>query len=776
MKKSKPIILRSFVNHGLSQQHPVTGSNQSLSKMLLALIVFIFLSAPSALLAQVPYLLGIDSTVNTIAILTANDAVGQYKMSGTPDGLGAYDNGDGTFTLLMNHEFGNTAGVARAHGSIGSFISKWIINKSDLSVVSGSDLIQNVYLWNAATSDYSLYNSSNPSSLAAFNRFCSADLPAVSAYYNSVSGLGTMERIFMNGEESGSEGRAMAHVATGSNAGTSWELPALGKASWENLVASAYESDKTVVGGMDDASTNGQIYFYIGTKSNSGTEIEKAGLTNGNLYVVSVPGFPQERINSTTINNPPAPGSPFQLVNLGDVSALTGSTINTNSVNAGATSFARPEDGAWDPSNPGQDFYFNTTDQIDQVNDGLGTQVGRSRVWHLHFTDPANPEAGGTIEAVIDGTEGINMLDNMAIDRNGHIIMQEDVGNSAHNGKIWQYTIASDELRMIVKHDPDRFGDITIAATAPFNQDEESSGMVDVAALLGPGIFLFDDQAHYNTDIPVDIVEGGQLLAMYNANTANCNDFNLALSTAGDIDLCDGESASLFANGGYGFTYQWYRSGITLVGATNATYNTDKKGAYYVVASNGTCSWTSPVATVNTYAQPTAAIQARLGLDACTYGSVVLKATGGTGSYAWYKDGSVLAGVTTKLISVTDEGSYAVEITNANGCADMSAPVTVTNSCKLGQQVESNYAISVFPNPASGDFKVQLTMNSNFSGIAQIEVINLLGQVVYNNQTQVNGGAMDATVSLKKGLDNGNYFVKVIAADQVFIKQIVFNN
>jgi hypothetical protein len=46
-------------------------------------------------------------------------------MAGTPDGLGAYDNGDGTFTVLMNHEFGAATSVARSHGNTsGSFVSR----------------------------------------------------------------------------------------------------------------------------------------------------------------------------------------------------------------------------------------------------------------------------------------------------------------------------------------------------------------------------------------------------------------------------------------------------------------------------------------------------------------------------------------------------------------------------------------------------------------------------------------------------------------------------
>src|SRR6185503_20239359 len=74
---------------------------------------------------------------------------------------------------------------------------------------------------------------------------------------------------------------------------------------------------------------------------------------------------------------------------------------------------------------------------------------------------------------------------------------------------------ATDKLTLIAKHDVARFGDIGIAATPPFTQDEETSGVIDAQAILGDGMFLFDDQAHYRTGIPLDIVEGGQYLAMY---------------------------------------------------------------------------------------------------------------------------------------------------------------------------------------------------------------------------------------------------------------------
>ena len=76
--------------------------------------------------SQSPYVLRAQPGVVTTSILTVGDSVNNkpdgtpYRMVGIPDGLGAYDNGDGTFTVLMNHELGNTAGIVRAHGARGS--------------------------------------------------------------------------------------------------------------------------------------------------------------------------------------------------------------------------------------------------------------------------------------------------------------------------------------------------------------------------------------------------------------------------------------------------------------------------------------------------------------------------------------------------------------------------------------------------------------------------------------------------------------------------------
>jgi hypothetical protein len=457
--------------------------------------------------SQSPYILSTAPGVITKAILTVGDTADNgYKMVGIPDGLGAYDNGDGTFTLLMNHELGNTVGVTRASGGKGAFISSWVIRKSDLSVISGGDLIQKVYNWDATNQ-----KSSTTNSIIDFNRFCSADLPELTAFYNPLTGLGTTERLFMNGEEGSATGFALTTVATGANKGNTYVLGKFdlstngsgltGVGAWENLLANPFVQNKTVVIGNNDGGTgimNNSVAVYVGTKTNTGTEADKAGLTNGTLKFVNVTGNAVEITDATT-----------------RATGITDGTRFTLSATA-STTFSRPEDGAWNPLNP-KEYFFVTTDRLDQVADGIGTQVGRSRLWRLTFDDITNPDAGGKIDLLLDGTEGQNMFDNITVDKYGHITLLEDVGNAAHSGKIWQYDIASDKLTQLAKFDSARFGDIGVASTAPFTIDEESSGVIDVQNILGPGWFLVDAQAHFPTT--GELVEGGQLLALYNPTT-----------------------------------------------------------------------------------------------------------------------------------------------------------------------------------------------------------------------------------------------------------------
>jgi hypothetical protein len=459
------------------------------------------------------YLLPSIAGVQTVAILSVGDAIGGYRMVGIPDGLGAYSSDRRHFTLLMNHELTATVGITRAHGSKGAFVSRWTIDRRTLEVVKGEDFtqsLQNVFLWDPAA------QKCMPGT-TVWERHCSADLARPGAFFHG--GKGTKERLYLNGEEV-NQGRAWARIATGPHAGEAWQLPRFGKMSYENAVASPHPQRKTVVMLTDDGalSTAGtasafpsEVFVYVGTKTNQGNAVERAGLTNGSLYglKVSVGGqLVSEESNDFGLGTATSGfvgAGRFSLHNFGDVSSLDALALETASIAAGITRFQRPEAGAWDPRNRNRDdFYFVTTASL----------TLNCRLWRLSFDDVEHPEQGGTIEILLKGNEGHGMLDNVTIDRLGRIVMDEDPSNAARVSKVWVYQIATGEFLEVAHHNPAFFDPANSGTPTFIRQDEETSGIIDAAHILGPGWFLLDVQAHkVSTD--TELVEGGQFLALF---------------------------------------------------------------------------------------------------------------------------------------------------------------------------------------------------------------------------------------------------------------------
>jgi hypothetical protein len=417
--------------------------------------------------SDAPYLVRHVSGVTFKSLLTVGDSVGGHRMAGIPDGLGAYDNGDGTFTVLMNHEIPAGEGAVRVHGARGAFVSKWVIDKETLKVLSGSDLIRQVFL--QVNGEYV----ATPG--VEISRLCSADLPARTALFNPKTGRGYDGKIFLDGKEI-SGGRAFGHVVS---TGDSYQLADFGSANWENVLANPGTGDKTVVLGTSDTG-GGNIIVYSGGKKTTGNPVEKAGLTGGQRYTISVPELPVEDGAATV------PSGPMRF-------AL---------VPGAGTGWDRPEDGSWDPSHP-NDFYFVTT----------ASATKHSRLWRLRFDDVSTPTAGGTAQLVLEGpdtgSDGPLMMDNITVSERGQIFIQEDPGNNAYLAGIYRYDISSKRLQRIADHDPQRF----LTAGAVFDTiDEESSGIIP-APFLGAGKYLLDVQNHKKLNDP-ELVEKGQLLIM----------------------------------------------------------------------------------------------------------------------------------------------------------------------------------------------------------------------------------------------------------------------
>ncbi|MGH3142768.1 MAG: hypothetical protein ACRDO9_06525 [Gaiellales bacterium] len=189
----------------------------------------------------------------------------------------------------------------------------------------------------------------------------------------------------------------------------------------------------------------------------------------------------------------------------------TGAAIDSESRALGVTDFNRPEDGAWDPSRRDK-FYWVTTGRPK-------VSGGNSRLWRFDFTNARKPEQGGTIDMLLDGSEGQEMMDNMTVDGYGRVLINEDPGNNPIASRIWSYEIRSDRLVEVAVQKQAHGPEPNPAYTGYYTNDEEVSGIIPADDILGKGWYLLDSQIHNSafstTSDAQKLVEKGQLLALY---------------------------------------------------------------------------------------------------------------------------------------------------------------------------------------------------------------------------------------------------------------------
>ena len=456
-----------------------------------------------------PYVLPVADGVDVTSLLTvetptdAGAASNGYQMVGIPDGLGAtFGPGGNDFTLFMNHELTAPSGVARDHGATGAFVSKWRINSDTLEVEEGADLIQSVRYWKYATQEYSM-NAAVAGQDPRFARFCSGSLSAPGQLYNGETDRGYDGQIYFANEENGDVGRDFGVTTDGQ----AQQLPRLGLFAWENSLVGLNEGDATFVQGQEDSAL-GQLHVYVGEKQDSGNAFDRAGLTNGEQFVVDLHNeqvSTDAQFRSTYKKGQPVP------FDLGSDERVdwdqTGAAQNADAAVKGL-SLNRIEDGAFDPSHP-EDFYFVTTEggeDATPARDGGG-------LWRLSYHNVEKPWKGGTLTLLLDGSEAplLSKPDNLGFDRHGHLLIQEDPGNNAHVARIVAYDVKSGERAVLARFDPNLFQP---GAAGFITQDEESSGIIDASRFLGPRTFLFDAQVH-STHPDADKVERGQLMTLH---------------------------------------------------------------------------------------------------------------------------------------------------------------------------------------------------------------------------------------------------------------------
>ncbi|MDA6068576.1 DUF839 domain-containing protein [Flavobacterium sp. AC] len=395
----------------------------------------------------------------------------KFVFGGSADGSGLLKNTDGTFTFLVNNE-DNFA------------VSRITLDKT-FKPTKGE------YLLNSSGGTW---------------RLCGATMATKEEH-----GFGP---VYLTCGESGEESRTHALDPYGSagSASVSKELAGFGRLSAENalpLPATAYKGKTVVVIGDDDSGTyGGQVFMYV---SNA-----VGDLTNGSLYMLK-----RNDNNQREKDMEVSKTYPVSFVKIDNHTTLTGAQINTAVNVLKAVKFGRVEDLDYRKGGAAADreLYFNVTGQNTTGTNADGSRTKYGRVYKLNL-DAADP-LKGTLEVILDGDNRSGIAgkfqnpDNICVTKN-YVYVQEDAngyGDETHDAYIYQYNIATKDLKVVVELDHRR----TQADAAKYNVggiskfgDWEYGALIDVSDQVGiPDTFMLSVQPHTWTGTKYLSPDGG---------------------------------------------------------------------------------------------------------------------------------------------------------------------------------------------------------------------------------------------------------------------------
>jgi secreted PhoX family phosphatase len=476
------------------------------------------LAVPAAANSDFSYMEPVAAGAKLKVLATSGDTFGGVLFPGVPDGMGVLKDGKNA-VLFVGHELStaNAGSISRANGAAAaSTVTALNVNVDTQSVTAARDLLSSVVWWDYANKKTSTTPTlpagaavkdeyGTPNHTKALNRFCSSSItqPGVLAYREKgkdgkFTTYGYTGAAYFTGEEGSDESRGFVMNTDGQLV----QLPKLGLAAWENYLVNPASGRKTVVMGNEDGSaTDSQLYMYVGQKETTGEWWEKAGLTNGQQYVMQVPGSATDNDFRKNVGKGVA-----TMVNFNPINTDVNGKEQNLQARATGTVMARVEDGAWDPKNPNV-YYFVTTES--NKDKGATTPnpatptVTRDggALWRLAFNDVKNPTSGATLTMLLNGTEApyLSKPDNIEADGFGNILIQEDPGGNDQVARMVAYRIADGKLAVVTKFKDEFF---KVGGSKFITRDEESSGVVDATDIMRKGAddknayYLYNAQIH----------------------------------------------------------------------------------------------------------------------------------------------------------------------------------------------------------------------------------------------------------------------------------------
>ena len=222
--------------------------------------------------------------------------------------------------------------------------------------------------------------------------------------------------------------------------------------------------------------------------------------------------------------------------------------------------------------------------------------------------------------------------------------------------------------------------------------------------------------------------------------------YNVTLGA--DQDICDGDSVQI--NGPASFnSYTWSTNDTSSSVWVDSTLSLS-----VVVTNNSGCKGWSDTVDVNWHPLPVKPIINLVNGDSLIYSTNL--------SVQWYYNGSMLSGETDTLLVAQSNGDYYVEVTDTNGCSNISDTMTVTIP---GVSEISEDQIVVYPNPTQNNLVVQWGNNK----VNAVEVVDLLGKILISKSVRQNS----ITKLDLSGLSEGVYYVKINTDQNSLLKKVL---
>lgn len=234
-----------------------------------------------------------------------------------------------------------------------------------------------------------------------------------------------------------------------------------------------------------------------------------------------------------------------------------------------------------------------------------------------------------------------------------------------------------------------------------------------------------------------------------------------AVVSPASANICQGDTAQLNAQVSNGNLYQWQLYNTAIIGATFSSYNAMNAGNYVCIVTNSSgCSDTSAIVPVTVNALPAQ--------PAISQSGNVLSTVAGY-TYQWYLNGVAIPGAVYQNDTITQPGNYTVEITNGNGCSNMSTAyaATITGIVNAAQISGA----TVYPNPFTSEAQLELQLSSG--GMVRIDVYSLLGEHIATIASGNESAGKHSYALGTAGWSSTVYLVKIVTPAETKIIRVV---